>query len=219
MDTPEIIDVHTGIVLSSSKAELQKWLQALYSLATASGDIPFEQLARDLGVDERTVRRLAQSIHDFSLNSKDYKKPRRTRRHGVIEPIDAVFDTVAGKLATNPQAPAPLMGEGVEAMAGQEYARVKSFLRTAFRAMFAIELRRWEEALSAELWEAFKDLMQWRDNLPSRPPWWDKLVTELLCESLDVDVAKYLLAMKSGDAPLLEGGSPRRIGRKTGPRK
>lgn len=59
-------------------------------------------------------------------------------------------------------------------------------------AFIAEELRAWEKTFPDELWEEFGRLTNWSGSLNSRPKWWGKLVIELIYETLDPDVAKYL---------------------------
>jgi len=47
-----------------------------------------------------------------------------------------------------------------------------------------------------ELWLEFGRLTGWTGPLHSRPKWWGKLVTELIYDTLDKDVAEYLKTHK-----------------------
>jgi hypothetical protein len=48
----------------------------------------------------------------------------------------------------------------------------------------------------ATLWEEFGRLTNWSGPLHLRPKWWGKLVTELIYDTLDQDVSRYLKANK-----------------------
>lgn len=70
-----------------------------------------------------------------------------------------------------------------------------SALRThsvKLRAFIAEELRAWEKTFPDELWEEFGRLTGWSTPLQTRPKWWGKLVIELIYDTLDADVARYL---------------------------
>lgn len=65
-------------------------------------------------------------------------------------------------------------------------------LQVKLRAFIVEELRAWEKTFPDELWEEFGRLTNWSGPLHSRPKWWGRLVTELIYDTLDADVAKYL---------------------------
>ncbi|MDR0780689.1 MAG: transposase [Pseudomonadales bacterium] len=202
-DCRKHFSVRTGIALAGSRTELQKWLQIIYVLTSRREGIASNQLAEVLEIDERTTRALAYSIHDLLLSDQQDKKLRRTRRHGIIDPIDAGFDAVVDKLVVNRLSPPPANTTFADEVAGYEYERVKGTLRAVFRALLTVELRTWEGELPDEMWQKFRNLTQWRDSLQSRPQWWNTLVAELLYESLDAGVVRYLLALKPEAAALL----------------
>ena len=91
---------------------------------------------------------------------------------------------------------AGLMRTGLDAMVdeatGYQYERAEDALQVKLRAFIAEELRAWEKTFPDELWEEFGRLTGWKTPLQSRPKWWGKLVTELIYDTLDDDVAKYL---------------------------
>ncbi|MDR0781206.1 MAG: transposase [Pseudomonadales bacterium] len=192
-DCRKHFSVRTGVAIGGSRTELQKWLQVVYLLTSLREGVASEQLAQAVGIDERTICTLAQCIHSFYLNGKNYEELRRTRRHGIIEPVAATFDEVVGRLVVERSPASPRIDEAAD----YEYERIKGILLAVFRSLLTVELRTWEEKLPDDLWQEFRSLTQWRDNLPNRPPWWNKLVAELLYESFDVGVARYLLAVKS----------------------
>lgn len=85
---------------------------------------------------------------------------------------------------------------GLEALideaTGYQYERAEDALQVKLRAFIADELRAWEKTFPDELWQEFGRLTGWSGNLHSRPKWWGKLVIELIYDTLDQDVAKYL---------------------------
>ena len=56
----------------------------------------------------------------------------------------------------------------------------------------AEELRAWEKTFPDELWEEFGRLTNWSTPLKGRPKWWGKLVIELIYDTLDPVVAKWI---------------------------
>ena len=85
---------------------------------------------------------------------------------------------------------------GLEALideaTGYQYERREDELRIKLRLYIAEELREWEKTFPDELWEEFGRLTGWKTPLSKRPKWWGKLVIELIYDTLDPDVAKYL---------------------------
>ena len=85
---------------------------------------------------------------------------------------------------------------GLEALideaTGYQYERKEDELQIKLRLYIAEELRAWEKTFPDELWEEFGRLTNWRTPLKNRPKWWGKLVIELIYDTLDTDVAKYL---------------------------
>ncbi len=61
--------VRTGSILGESKLPLHKWLLAIYMLTTARKGIPSTQLAKELGVTQKTAWFLAQRIREAWLNN------------------------------------------------------------------------------------------------------------------------------------------------------
>ena len=80
----------------------------------------------------------------------------------------------------------------IDEATGYQYERAEDALQVKLRAFIAEELRAWEKTFPDELWEEFGRLTNWQDPLKSRPKWWGKLVIELIYDTLDPDVAKYL---------------------------
>ena len=56
--------VRTGTVLAESRLPLQKWLMAIYMMTTARKGIPSTQMARELGVTQKTAWFLSQRIRE-----------------------------------------------------------------------------------------------------------------------------------------------------------
>jgi len=80
----------------------------------------------------------------------------------------------------------------VDEATGYQYERAEDALQIKLRAFIAEELRAWEKTFPDELWEEFGRLTGWKTPLSSRPKWWGKLVTEMIYDTLDPDVAEYL---------------------------
>lgn len=56
--------VRTGTVLAESRLPLQKWLMAIYMMTTARKGIPSTQMARELGITQKSAWFLAQRIRE-----------------------------------------------------------------------------------------------------------------------------------------------------------
>lgn len=80
----------------------------------------------------------------------------------------------------------------IDESTGYQYERAEDALQVKLRAFIAEELRAWEKTFPDELWSEFGRLTGWKGSLTSRPKWWGKLVIELIYDTLDEDVAKYL---------------------------
>lgn len=80
----------------------------------------------------------------------------------------------------------------IDEATGYQYERAEDALQVKLRAFIAEELRAWEKTFPDELWEEFGRLTNWKTPLQTRPKWWGKLVTELIYDTLDTDVAMYL---------------------------
>lgn len=85
---------------------------------------------------------------------------------------------------------------GLEALideaTGYQYERAEDALQVTLRKFIADELRAWEKTFPDELWIEFGRLTGWETPLRTRPKWWGKLVIELIYQTLDPDVAKFL---------------------------
>ncbi len=80
----------------------------------------------------------------------------------------------------------------VDEATGYQYERAEDALAVKLRAFISEELRAWEKTFPDELWQEFGRLTNWGGPLHSRPKWWGKLVVELIYDTLDPDVAKYI---------------------------
>jgi len=63
--------VRTGTVLAESKLPLHKWLMAIYMMTTARKGIPSSQMARELGITQKSAWFLAQRIRETWLGKSD----------------------------------------------------------------------------------------------------------------------------------------------------
>ncbi|MEO0625258.1 MAG: IS1595 family transposase [Pseudomonadota bacterium] len=62
--------VRTGTVLAESRLPLQKWLLAIYMLTSARKGVPSTQMARELGITQKSAWFLAQRIHETWLKDR-----------------------------------------------------------------------------------------------------------------------------------------------------
>lgn len=70
-DCRQHFSVRTGTVLAESRLPLHKWLMAIYMMTTARKGIPSTQMARELGVTQKTAWFLAQRIRETWLGGAD----------------------------------------------------------------------------------------------------------------------------------------------------
>lgn len=80
----------------------------------------------------------------------------------------------------------------VDEATGYQYERADDALQVKLHAYLADELRKWEKTFPDELWIEFGRLTNWKGTVTHRPKYWGKLVTELVYEYLDPDVAQWL---------------------------
>jgi len=66
-DCRKHFSVRTGTMLEESRLPLQKWLMAIYMMTTARKGIPSTQMARELGITQKSAWFLAQRIRDHGL--------------------------------------------------------------------------------------------------------------------------------------------------------
>jgi transposase-like protein len=75
-DCRQHFSVRTGTVLAESRLPLQKWLMAIYMMTTARKGIPSTQMARELGITQKSAWFLAQRIRETWLKvSEDNMGP------------------------------------------------------------------------------------------------------------------------------------------------
>ena len=70
-DCRKHFSVRTGTVLAESRLPLLKWLLAIYMLTSARKGIPSTQMARELGVTQKTAWFLAQRIRETWINDQN----------------------------------------------------------------------------------------------------------------------------------------------------
>ena len=69
-DCRKHFSVRTGTVLAESRLPLQKWLLAIFMLTSARKGIPSTQMARELGVTQKTAWFLAQRIRETWMSGQ-----------------------------------------------------------------------------------------------------------------------------------------------------
>lgn len=70
-DCRQHFSVRTGTVLAESRLPLHKWLMATYMMTTARKGIPSTQMARELGITQKSAWFLAQRIRETWLAKSD----------------------------------------------------------------------------------------------------------------------------------------------------
>ncbi len=68
-DCRQHFSVRTGTVLAESRLPLHKWLMAIYMMTTARKGIPSTQMARELGITQKSAWFLAQRIRETWLGT------------------------------------------------------------------------------------------------------------------------------------------------------
>ncbi len=69
-DCRKHFSIRTGTVLTESKLPLHKWLMAIYMMTTARKGIPSTQMARELGITQKSAWFLAQRIRETWFSSQ-----------------------------------------------------------------------------------------------------------------------------------------------------
>ena len=69
-DCRKHFSVRTGTVLAESRLPLQKWLLAIFMLTSARKGIPSTQMARELGITQKSAWFLAQRIRETWMNDQ-----------------------------------------------------------------------------------------------------------------------------------------------------
>ncbi len=70
-DCRKHFSVRTGTVLEQSRLPLHKWLMAIYMMTTARKGIPSTQMAKELGITQKSAWFLAQRIRETWMTNKD----------------------------------------------------------------------------------------------------------------------------------------------------
>ena len=70
-DCRQHFSVRTGTVLAESRLPLHKWLMAIYMMTTARKGIPSTQMARELGITQKSAWFLSQRIRETWLGGID----------------------------------------------------------------------------------------------------------------------------------------------------
>jgi transposase-like protein len=70
-DCRQHFSVRTGTVLAESRLPLHKWLMAIYMMTTARKGIPSTQMARELGITQKSAWFLAQRIRETWMAGTD----------------------------------------------------------------------------------------------------------------------------------------------------
>jgi len=80
----------------------------------------------------------------------------------------------------------------VDEATGYQEFRERDALQVKLRAYLEKEMRKWEKTFPDELWVEFGRLTNWKGSVTHRPKYWGHLVTQLIYEYLDPDVALWL---------------------------
>ncbi|MNU45837.1 P63C domain protein [compost metagenome] len=188
---------------------------ALRSAVRSIADADSGDLAKFIGVSSLNPfinnDLILAELRDFSIPGTQFLGRGMTTEHfelicrGYVQalyekaPLTARQRDIAVKCAV---LTAGLTRTGLDALideaTGYQYERAEDALQVKLRLFIAEELRAWEKTFPDELWEEFGRLTNWGGPLSSRPKYWGKLVIELIYDTLDPDVAKYLRENRPG---------------------
>lgn len=87
-DCRQHFSVRTGSVLAQTRLPLHKWLMAIYMMTTARKGIPSTQMARELGITQKSAWFLSQRIRETWMSDQD-------RNMGTHVQVDEAF--IGGK--------------------------------------------------------------------------------------------------------------------------
>jgi transposase-like protein len=90
-DCRKHFSVRQGTILEESRLPLQKWLMAIYMMTTARKGIPSTQMARELGVTQKTAWFLAQRIREAWMNNQTTKDTDDNDMGGHTQVDEAYF--------------------------------------------------------------------------------------------------------------------------------
>jgi hypothetical protein len=123
------------------------------------------------------------SALEVSTQPGPQKCPKLTARQREMAIKAGMFVTACAKVGLD-----ALIDEAT----GAQYDRAEDALRVKLKAYLAEELRKWESTFPEELWIEFARLTNWKGTVTQRPKYWGHLVTELVYQYLDLDVAHWL---------------------------
>jgi transposase-like protein len=86
-DCRQHFSVRTDTVLAESRLPLQKWLMAIYMMTTARKGIPSTQVARELGITQKSAWFLCQRIRETWLE----KSGKNNNDMGPVVEVDETF--------------------------------------------------------------------------------------------------------------------------------
>lgn len=136
-------------------------------------------LAADLWIE--VCRGLVSAV-DASTRNPDFKL---TSRQIEMSMQASMFLSACAKVG---------LDSLIDEATGYQYERERDALEVKLNAYLAEEMRAWEKTFPDELWVEFGRLTGWSHSVTKRPKYWGKLVTELVYEYLDPDVAEWLKA-------------------------
>lgn len=94
-DCRKHFSVRTGTILEESRLPLRKWLMAIYMMTTARKGIPSTQMAKELGITQKSAWFLAQRIREAWLTKDSGDAPAGSGPLGGELEVDECF--IGGK--------------------------------------------------------------------------------------------------------------------------